>query len=249
MSNVATTQKTETATEKKEPIRIQVQEHASFIPNTESSFINTIEIEQIIDGVFSEAFRDYVGCKISLNAGNLANPNIPMNELYVSIYLAERKNGNEPIVNVIPRNSKGHSKIESLMKMSGSNAGRMYDVTEDTYEALDEFRFFPGSKVNSKYWEAMTSEMVHTIGYTTSYNQEIVACITGLSLDAILNKAYGNRTSEGIFQYQAKAVQIVANSTDAYLVQITKLDVNKLEDLRRQLGGPIQRTEFHHCAR
>ena len=250
MSNSATTQVNETnKKEEKKPVRINVEQHLTFSPNTESMFINTIELEQIVDEVFGPVFRDYVGCKVSLNAGNLVNPNIPLNELYVTIYLAERENVKLPMVNVIPRNNKGNSKVESLMKMSGAGAGRMYEVTPETYEALDEFRFFPNNKVNANFWAAMTSEMAHTIGFTASYNQEIVACITGLSLDAILNKAYGNRTEEGIFQYQAKAVQIVANASGEYLVQITKLDVNKLEDLRRQLGGPVQRTEFHQYVR
>lgn len=250
MSNSANTQVNETnkAEEKKEPIRINVEEHLKFSPNTECKFINTIELEQIVDGVFGPVFRDYIGCKISLNAGSLTNPNIPLNELYVTIYLAERKN-DAPMTNVVRRINKGHSKFESLMKMSGSDAGRMYEVTPETYEALDEFRFFPAQKVNANFWAAMTTEMTYTLGYTASYNQEIVACVTGLSLDAILNKAYGNRTEEGVFQYQAKAVQIVANASGEYLVQITKLDVNKLEDLRRQLGGPIQRTEFHQYVR
>ena len=113
MSNSANTQVNETnkAEEKKEPIRINVEEHLKFSPNTECKFINTIELEQIVDGVFGPVFRDYIGCKISLNAGSLTNPNIPLNELYVTIYLAERKN-DAPMTNVVRRINKGHSKSD-----------------------------------------------------------------------------------------------------------------------------------------
>ena len=128
--------------------------------------------------------------------------------------------------------------------MSGQNAGRIYDVTPETYEALDEFRFFPNRKTN---WNYLTSEIVSNFGFSGTYNQEIVACITGLDLEKIINKIYGTRTEEGIFQYQAAPVQIVANVNGEYVVQITQLDMRKLDDLRKSLGGPVLSAEFHRA--
>ena len=82
-----------------------------------------------------------------------------------------------------------------------------------------------------------------------SYNQEIVAYITGLDLEKIFSEIYGTRTDEGVFQYQALPVQIVANASGEYVLQITQLDVNKLNDLRKSLGGPVERAEFHQYIR
>ena len=80
----------------------------------------------------------------------------------------------------------------------------------------------------------LTSETCSNFGFYGATNQEIVVCITGLDLEKIINEIYGERTDEGIFQYQATPVQIVANVNGEYVVQITQLDVRKLDDLRKQ---------------
>ena len=99
--------------------------------------------------------------------------------------------------------------------MSGASAGRMYDVTPETYEALDEFRFMPQRKTN---WNLLTNEMMSNFGFSGTYNQETVVQITGLDLEKIINKIYGTRTEEGVFQYQANPVQLVANVNGEYVV-------------------------------
>lgn len=250
MSNVATTQNN-AKDEKKTTAKIKVDETLEFDANIKCCFINTIELASIINGLFCPAMRDYVGCKISLADGSLPpfmQSDIPMGKLYVSLFFKDRSNSGDncPITNVIKRSeSKGKSKFDSLKKMTGASAGRMYDITPETYEALDEFRFFPNRKTN---WNYLTSEVVSNFGFSGVFNQEIVACITGLDLEKIINKIYGTRTDEGIFQYQATPVQIVANVNGEYVVQITQLDMRTLEDLRKSLGGPVNTTEFN-CAR
>jgi hypothetical protein len=221
-----------------------------------SSFANTVELTKIVDTLFGPAMRDYVGCKISYNNGDvtgqfpLAGNDIPMGKFYVSLYFKDRSSTSVkcPIENVTLRANKIHSgnKYEKLVQMTGRSAGRMYDVTPETYEALDEFRFFPNRKCN---WANLTTEVVSNFGFSGSYNQEIVACVTGLDFEKIINTVYGTRTEEGIYQYQAVPVQIVANVNGEYVVQITQLDVTKLDELRKSLGGPIARTEFHQYVR
>ena len=245
MSNVATTQE-------KKVTKIEVEDHPSFDANIKSCFINTIELAEVLDGLFGPAMRDYVGCKIALNDGKFQHitNEVPVGRLYVSLYFKDCSNtaGDCPIANVTPRaNTKGASKIDSLFRMTGANAGRTYDVTEETYEALDSFRFF--SNIRKANWNMLTTEVASNFGYAGTYNQEIVVCITGLDLEKIINVIYGNRTEEGIFQYQAVPVQIVANTSGEHVVQITQLDMNKLEDLRKSLGGPISRVEFHPYVR
>ena len=255
MSNEASTQakaNVDKTTEEKKPTKIEVEEVIKFDANIKSCFINTIELASVIDGLFAPAMRDYEGCKISLNDGRIPtiiSNDIPYGALYVSLYFKDRSGSNEecPIRNVVVRsNTKGNTKMESLRRMTGAAAGRMYDITPETYEALDEFRFFPQRKC---VWSNLTSEIVSNYGYSGTYNQQIVACITGLDLNKIINAIYGNRTDEGIFQYQVTPVQFVANVNGEYVLQITQLDVHKLESLRRSLGGPISTNEYHQCIR
>ena len=255
MSNCAVTPKSD-AKAKDENVKtiskIEVADKLTFDSNIKSCFINTIELASILDNMFSPAMRDYVGCKISLNDGKIPAhmaADIPMGKLYVSLYFKDRSNTKDdcPIENVIVRSAgKKGSKFNSLMMMNGFASGRMYDITPETYEALDRFRFFPNRKTN---WNNLTSETCSNFGFYGATNQEIVVCITGLDLEKIINEIYGERTDEGIFQYQATPVQIVANVNGAYVVQITQLDVRKLDDLRKQLGGPVTSTEFHVCVR
>ena len=248
MSNVATAQKANDET--KVVPKIEVEETLPFDANIKSCFINTIELASVVDNLFCPAMQDYVGCKISLADGSLPDilkAEIPMGKLYVSLFFKDRSGSGDncPIKNVTPRSlSKGKTKFDSLLRMSGQNAGRIYDVTQETYEALDEFRFFPNRKTN---WNYLTSEIVSNYGFSGTYNQEIVACITGLDLEKIINKIYGTRTEEGIFQYQAVPVQIVANVNGEYVIQITQLDMRKLDDMRKSLGGPVLSAEFHRA--
>lgn len=257
MSNVATTQTTAQATEKKDPTRIHVAEKLKFDSNIKSLFINTIELTQIVDSLFGPAMRDYVGCKISLNTGNTMDlplhvqSEIPAGSLYVSLYFKDCSGSVSdcPIENLKPRyaaNGEKKSVFNTLQVMSGKNAGRMYEVTPETYEALDEFRFFPQRKTN---WNMLTTEKVVSYGFNCAMSQENIVQITGLDLGKILNEVYGNRTEDGIFQYQAIPVQFVANVNGEYLVQITQLDVRKLDDMRRQMGGPVTNTEYHQYVR
>lgn len=256
MSNCAVTPKSD-ATKAKDENRkviskIEVTDKLSFDSNIKCCFRNTIELAGIIDNLFKPAMRDYVGCKISFNDGKIPAiiaGDIPMGKLYVSLYFKDRSNSKDncPIENVIVRSAgKKGSKFDSLMKMNGYASGRMYSITPETYEALDRFRFFPNRNAN---WNNLTSETYSNFGYYGSVNQEIVVCITGLDLERIIDEIYGERTDEGIFQYQAVPVQIVANVNGEYVVQITQLDVTKLDDMRKQLGGPINSTEFHVCVR
>lgn len=220
-------------------------EPIKFDPNIESCFMNTVEISELIDEVFSGIFKDYAGCKILLNDGKdpVVFNDIPYGALYVSIYFKPNA-GNGQVVAIKSRSiGRGNSRYESLMRMSGNSSGRMYEVEPETYEVLEEFRFRTGRKTN---WNMLTSETLTTFGYSMNYNQEVVVRVAGLSLEQILNRIYGTEENGKKFQYQAVPVQFVANYTNSeYLVQITKLDIHKLNDLRRSIGGPVQNMDFH----
>lgn len=250
MSNSANTQ---ALTEKAENkiTKIKVTEKLEFEANTKVRYLNTIELSSILDSMFSGAMRDYVGSKITLMDGSAPHLTdyVPMGKFYVSLYFKDRSASKDkcPIENVILRSAgtKG-SKYNTLMHLNGMSSGRQYTITPETYEALDEYRFSPNRKVN---WNNLTSEIATNFGYYGSYNQEIVACVTGLDLEKIITEIYGDRTEDGVFQYQAEPAQIVANTNGEYVIRITQLDVNKLSDLRKQLGGPINSGEFHQCVR
>lgn len=244
MSNNAAA--TDAKVNKKNPeFKIKV-EPINFDCNTKTCYTNTVEVCETIDAMFSEVFHDYYGCKISINSGNMVGPvnrEVPPNALYVSLYFKDRGNANGSAVkNIVRRNAEKPVNQYRALRMISTASGRMYDVTPDTTAALDEFRFFSGRRLDN--WDCFITETVNSFGYGMP-SEEGLVCITGLSLDAIINKIYGNRTEDGIFQYQVNVVQLLLNSRDEYVLHIVQLDVNRLEQLRRSLGTPMTGNGFH----
>jgi len=255
MSKLANeTQNNTTATpaaEEKKKKTIDVIELLKFEANTEVAFVNTIEATEIINNLFGNVLRDYCGSKICLNDGTnpTLNSIVPVGKFYVNLYFRMNDTDtSDAIPNLVSRAASvnGKSRYDILRNMTGLSAGRAYEFTPETFEALNEFRFAPERPFN---WNNVTTELTSQYGFPGSYNQEIIACINGLDFEKILNKVYGTRTEEGIFQYQAVPVQFVANASGEFVMQITRLDVRKLEDLRRSLGGGVTRTEFHSFIR
>lgn len=240
---------TQEVKKEKETFDIVVKKKFPFDANIKSCFMNTIEAAEYVDALFGAVLRDYVGCKINYNDGSdlRLNNEVPIGKMYVTLYFKEMPDNKEGYANVTKRaDISGKNRFGILMSMSSQSAGRMYDINEETYETLNKFRFFSARKAN---WNNLTGEIASNFGFVNSYNQEIVAFVTGLDLEKIFSEIYGTRTDEGVFQYQALPVQIVANASGEYVLQITQLDVNKLNDLRKSLGGPVERAEFHQYIR
>ena len=246
MSELAnSTQEVNKTKNEEEKFDISVQKKFPFDANIKSCFMNTIEAAEYVDALFGAVLRDYVGCKINYNDGSdprLSNE-VPIGKMYVTLYFKEMPDNKEGFANVSKRaDTSGKTRFGILMSMSSQMSSRMYDINEKTFDILNKFRFFSTRKAN---WNNLTGEIASSFGFVNSYNQEIVAYITGLDLEKIFSEIYGTRTDEGVFQYQALPVQIVANASGEYVLQITQLDVNKLNDLRKSLGGPVERAEFH----
>lgn len=264
-NNTQETTKNEVQMEK--PATIEVLEKLKFESNLKSYFANTIELCELINAVFGSNFRDYSGCTIKQNTGNMlvsAASYVPMGKFFVTLFFKPNADFEGAIPNITLKSAKGKgsTKFQSLMYMSAMQSGRQYEVSQETYEALEEF-VFPMAKqafahrndketgkiIISKKWDQMTFETISNFGYNASMNQEVVVAITGLDLEAIIAKVYGDHDADGRYQYQAVPVQIVANAPDENVLQITQLDTNKLNALRKSLGGPISRTEYHEFIR
>ena len=271
MANETATVEVKQVTEnnKEETCHIEVKEYYEFKPIIEHMIINTIELSEIINGFFGGIMRDYYGCRIKIANGNNVfmmnneeKSNIPLNSLYVELYFRDNskdRSGAYPIETInyksIPNKNGVNKSIVDLAIInanSGPMAARMYVVDPKTYEALDEFRFYSDRKVK---WENLTKEITNNVGYTFSVNQENILVISGISLNKVIAKLYGEKNDESnkkCYEYRAQLVGFlnnndgrVLNTENEYVLEIQKMNSVELARLRKSLGSPIAPIDFH----
>ena len=236
--------KAETA--KHEKTAIVVAEHTAFEGDMKTNLVSSIEMAEIVSSLFSPAFADYYGCNIRINDGSnpVALATVPNGAIYVDIYFKDRgRNTGKSIKNLELRGQvkkdneekkDGNNLAARFMAVNatnnGANNGRVYDVTKDTYEALDEFMF-----ARNVRWIDHTQEISANMGVIGS-KEEAVVCITGLSLDKILTKIYGNKTEEGEFEYVATPSTMIPGRNKEFIMQVCQLNLAVVRKLHRELG-------------
>ena len=121
---------------------------------------------------------------------------------------------------------------ERYMNFMGSrNVSNNYKILPHTYEMLEEF--MPCSQNTN--WKVHTFE---TTSGMTMYNsrEEIVVCVTGLDVDKILAKIYGEKDNNGIYEYRCLPSTVIANRIDEFVVTIQQLDNNVIRTLSNEIG-------------
>lgn len=240
MSNNTKNQNTQPQTETREPFRIEVEEHPDFPANTESFFTSSQRLCDRIANLFGAVFADLVGVKINVNAGQsfgYVSKTVPQGGLYVDLYFADRGNdGGEKVKNLIPLAGNpqvaGSTMAERYNRSLSPSARRMYELSQETKEALDEFLIKPnGRNLN---WNEVTFEIPQQLS-TISQREEAVVQVTGLNLTAIISKLYGAKLEDGLFQYTANWSQPNHFNTD-FIVQVSRINVSTLNELSASVG-------------
>ena len=219
--------------------RIEVVDPIPFGGNMKSNLISTMEMAEIVSGLFGGVFRDYAGCKIRINDGRglpAVTSTIAMGALYVDLYFKEQPNNGEgKRVNLItPTKKENNGEKESLSqrftRVCCTAPGRMYTVTKETYECLEEF-VFAGIRPN---WNNYTQEIT---AQTHPYaKDEVFVVISGLDLNRIISKIYGTKTAEGRFEYRATPSTVIPNKADEFIITVSQLDLETINDLQTTLG-------------
>ena len=239
---------------KKEKTVIEVEEHVPFEGDMRTNLVSTSSMSDIVNSLFSSAFADYYGCDIRINNGEnaaLFNSSIvPRYSIYVNMYFKDRGANNKPIKNLKRRgaaepkqavNADGKTTNNLAARYaavnethSAANTGRVYDVTSETYEALEEFMFTNGNR--NIHWNEYTQEMSVNMGIIGS-KEEAIVCVTGLSLDKILTKIYGGKTDEGEFEYATSPSTMIPYQPKQFIIQVVQLNLATVRKLQRVLGN------------
>lgn len=240
---------------KKEKTVIEVEEHVPFEGDMKTNLVSTIDMADVVNSLFSSAFADYHGCDIRINNGEnaaLFNSSIvPRYSIYVNMYFKDRGANNKPIKNLKrrgaaepkhaigadgkPTNNLAARYAAVNETHSATNTGRVYDVTPETYEALEEFMFNTATNRNIR-WSDYTQEMSVNMGVIGS-KEEAIVCVTGLSLDKILTKIYGGKTDEGEFEYATSPSTMIPFQAKQFIIQVVQLNLATVRKLQRSLGN------------
>lgn len=217
---------------------IEVVDHLTFEGNMKTNFISSIDMAEIISSLFAPAFFDYYGCKVHINDGR--NPivahTMPAGALYVDLIFKDQgasPEGSKAWKNIIARGSKDseNSDLASrYMRVNGSNNGRAYEVTKKTYEALEEFTV-NGQRTR---WAELTQEI--STSMSIYGKEEVVVCVTGLDLNKIITKLYGDKTQDGRYEYAVQPSTIIPSKTQEFVMQVSQLDLSTVRELQKTLG-------------
>lgn len=239
-------------TVKKEKTTIVVAEHTPFEGDLKTNLVSSIEMAEVVSSLFGAAFADYYGCKICINNG--ANKTVfetnPAGSIYVELYFKDRGHEGSKIKNLKvrgqldPNSKSGNNMADRVRAMSQTLnpqvASHVFNVTTETYEALEEFM-----TVRNINWNAFTQEISTNMGIIGT-KEEAVVCITGLSLDKILTKIYGSDTDEGQFEYTATPATMIPTRSSEFIMQVIQLNKEVVRKLQRDLGLNIPaNSQFH----
>lgn len=230
---------------------IDVVDHPVFEGDMKSNIISSIDMAEIVSSLFAPAFADYYGCNIRVNDGH-TNPVIantmPIGAIYVDLYFKDMGNPAEGTQkNIVPRNAATNKSDDlgaRFMQVNGAfNNSRAYKVTKETYEVLEKFAFNEGRT----RWNEHTQEI--TTSMSTYGKDEVVVCISGLSLDKIVTMIYGDVTDEARYEYRTTVSTVIPSKTQEFIMQVTQLDLAAVRNLQKALGiyssNALQFHQYH----
>ena len=239
-------------TKKSEKTVIEVAEHVAFEGDMKTNLVSTMDMSDIVNSLFTSAFSDYHGCDIRVNDGRdpvLFNQSpVPKYGIYVTLYFKDHGTNNKPIKNLKRRGTPepkqsvdaNGNKTNNLAARYAAvnethnmnNNGRVYNITKETYEALEEFMF---NTNNNIHWADYTREISSNMNIIGS-KEEAMVSITGLSLDKILTKIYGSETDEGAFEYATSPSTAIPYQPNQFIIQVCQLNKETVRKLQRALN-------------
>ena len=209
---------------KEEGFTIEV-EPVEFVPHAEMRYMNTKELERLINSMFAgDIAPDYMGCKILLNDPNvapvprfIANTQQPNSPYLVLRFSHTSDNADPETSNIIKRaDAYGNDGLDRIVRVLGTKkapASRLFVTTQRTKDMLTEF--LPDPMKKNPQWDQRTEEHVIRIQDGASMTREItVVEIYGLSIEKFIAKIYGNKLldSEGneVIDKEGKPVESCA---------------------------------------
>ena len=260
MTNVNVTEATKEAEENKSKfIEIEPMEFKS---HTEGQITTTADLTNLVNELFGSAFNDYIGCRIYVWNGSL--PVIPqiltasmcIGNFYVDLMFEQNNNGVKTgiISNLESATSNEASAIERLSRVCGGGSNRIWNLNQETKDALVEFLpgYVYGNKNYKPLWDyRIVEDPVLVNGYSPT--QKVTLRVIGLELDSIIGAIYGTREDykdrESKIKYDYHCIPIMRsnrgivygysvnlNLNVEYVVQILRNDRSIIAAMQEAIG-------------
>ena len=226
-------------TKKQEKTTIEVKEHKVFDGDMKMNIVSTIDLCDIISSLFAPIFNDYYGCKIRINDGHAlpyVDLSIPRGAMFVDIFFKDQpmssEDGSVKNISLRGTNKEAGTDLGSrFLKVNGAtHTGRVYEVSKETYEALEEFM----PNVGRTRWNEVTQEINSQM--SVYGKEEVVVCISGLDLNKIITKIYGDKTEAARYEYIATPSTAIPSKSQEFIIQICQLDLSAVRNLQKTLG-------------
>lgn len=255
---------------------IEVVEHQPFPEDFKTASMSTAQLADIISSFFKPVFSDYAGCRVCVYLGKTgngiaANPaagklNLPAGAVYVDLFFRDNAPGDGikslSVVgghkDTFKKNTKKVSKDNPTENLTAriisqnrvaniASNGITYEVSDETYQMLEPFRFNQ-SNINPIRWADQKTEIFAPM-HPNSSKHEAVVCISCLDVNAIVSAIYG--TDEG--DKKNKYAYTVSPTTpiplnNEYLVHIVQMDTDVISRTSAELGmNMVNNIGFHSC--
>ena len=221
--------------ETREKYRLEV-EPGEFGGTMKTELTTTNNLTKVIYDLFSGVNNDFEGCALDVNPMN--------NQLQLTLYFKEKpvnpnklKNLVNIANNVAGRNAKPMDRITS---MNIRQQNRVYELSEETKEMLEEFIDAPVQKDGSRKinWRQVAFEKTERNQYA---GNSIYVAVTGLNLNRVLKKMYGGKNEDGDrVDYNTTIIAPITNNfssqTQNFLISIIQLNDKAVQNLCKEIG-------------
>lgn len=215
--------------EKREKVTLNV-EPAAFPGTMKTALTTTNALVKAIYAMFQGVNNDFEGCTLEPNRAN--------GQLELTLYFTDKPMvGGNKIKNVtnVVNNDPTASPMERIRAVNVRNSNRLFDLTDDTKDILEDFIFGPrNQKIN---WKQHLIEKTDRgqVGY------RVYVAVVGIDISKVLKKLYGAVNEEGErVDYQLNIITPInsnfAQSVQNYLISIIQLNNKSVEKLCSEIG-------------
>lgn len=237
--------------QKKERLRIRVDDYVPFNPILEESFENTAKISKMINKILGSAFVDYHGSAIFINPGN-GNPMTA--QMAVELYFkpfsesqaAEGDNKSIRAFKMIGEGSDDSRIAAQLRAINSLNRNINFEITSEGAQILSEF-MIPGFNIdpfNPNTFRNHVNQFQDNNGYT---NGPIYIKLLNVDLTKLLRIIYGPSMSNGtpadylvLPQSPVNPAMLNSQISNPYInwrLKIMKASKEKVNELLAEMGA------------
>lgn len=233
--NNATVQKTDESGTKEEPFRIAIEEHMDFPNLLRGGLLTTFELMQYISEILTPAYKDYAGCHVIPISGKFdirlffKTPSVDNKAATSAFTLADNRPGN--------------NLIDRVSHLGNRGSNRTYEITKHGKQGLAEFFYAEEKNIN---WNMVISEEAdRQVTLPVNVAPQVYAVVSGLDINSIMRKIYGNKIDGEDVQYSVTPHKIIGigqqnsatpNAMQNWLLSVQAIALKELDKAQRAVG-------------